>query len=237
MLADNKTLQKIGLNDNNISDKGAQSIATSLVVNTGIQEIRLQGNTISDTGAKKLAEALESNHSIKDLDLWNDNVSWDVMDRIGAILEHPNRKILANEEENNTAKKDIEIEKDQSKPPKKRTRTEDTPMTKDEEIALLRAKLKALEGESELAKAGPRTEDTSKPKTKILSVQLDYEHTHCSICPSKFSTDLDNKDENIRKSLPVLSSSKTCDHYFCHGCILKQQLELAEKSGRFRKWI
>jgi len=81
-----------------------------------------------------------------------------------------------------------------------------------------------------------RTEDATK--SKILSVQLDYEHTHCSICPSKFSTDTDNKDENIRKHLPVLSSSKTCDHYFCHGCILEQQAAIAEeKRIEAPKWI
>lgn len=59
---------------------------------------------------------------------------------------------------------------------------------------------------------------------KVLTVQLGQEHTTCSICLSKFSTDTDlnNKDNNITKHLPVLSaSSKSCDHYFCHGCISK----------------
>jgi len=83
-----------------------------------------------------------------------------------------------------------------------------------------------------------RTEDTPN-KPKELTLKLGYEHIHCSICASKFSADLDSKDEEIRKFLPVLSaSSKTCDHHFCHGCILKQQAAIAEKNrGKVPKWI
>ena len=120
MLADNKTLQKIGLNDNNISDKGAQSlatsllqnttlhtidlgtnsigdkgaqsIATSLVINTGIQEIYLDDNKIGDRGAEKIADALEANHNIETLDLsGNNTISNRVRDRINAILNDPKR--------------------------------------------------------------------------------------------------------------------------------------------------
>ena len=120
MLADNKTLQKIGLNDNNISDKGAQSlatsllentslhtidlgtnsigdkgaqsIATSLVINTGIQEIYLDDNKIGDRGAEKLADALEANHNIETLDLsGNNTISNRVRDRINAIINDPKR--------------------------------------------------------------------------------------------------------------------------------------------------
>jgi len=95
----------------------------------------------------------------------------------------------------------------------------------------------ATDDESEPAAKRTRAEDTSN-KPKVKSLQLKYEHTHCSICTSKFSADLDSKDENIRKYLPVLSSSKTCDHYFCHGCVLNQQTAIAEEnSGRIPKWI
>jgi len=93
----------------------------------------------------------------------------------------------------------------------------------------------AADDECEPATKRTRTEDTpTEPKVK--SVQLDYEDTHCSICTSKFSIDMDSTDENIRKHLPVLSSSKTCDHYFCHGCILEQQAAIAEEKST-PKWI
>ena len=71
MLAVNKTLQRITLDNNKIGDKGAESIATSLTINTGIREMWLDGNVITDAGAGKLAEALEGNHSIKTLTLYS----------------------------------------------------------------------------------------------------------------------------------------------------------------------
>ena len=71
-----------------------------------------------------------------------------------------------------------------------------------------------------------------------MLVELDDEHTKCSICFTKFSTDTDNKDPEIRKHLPVLSSSQRCDHWFCHGCILKEQLRVAEENnGKLPKWL
>ena len=239
MLAANKTLQMITLIKNNIGDQGAQSIATSLAVNTGIHAMYLQDNKITDVGGEKIAAALINNHSIQTLEVYgNKKMSKDVMDRIKALahLDLKTRMLIANKVIV-TTKRDEPNEPKSKALPNKRLRTEDTPMAKDEEITLLRAKLKALEVKSELTNKRHRAEDTST-HPKELTLRLGYEHTHCSItCHSKFSTDLDSKVENIRKHLPVLSSSKTCDHYFCHGCILKQQLELAEKSGRFRKWI
>ena len=69
-------------------------------------------------------------------------------------------------------------------------------------------------------------------------MELDDEHSKCSICTTKFSSDRDNKDPEIRKHLPVLSSSQRCDHWFCHGCILREQLRIAEaNNGRVPKWI
>ena len=79
--------------------------------------------------------------------------------------------------------------------------------------------------------------DHANRMPKIISFQLKYEHTHCGICLSKFSADTDSKDEEIRKFLPVLSASKTCDHYFCHGCVLKRQATLAGEDGNVPKWI
>eukprot|EP00985_Skeletonema_marinoi_P020744 scaffold12407_cov112-Skeletonema_marinoi.AAC.6 len=46
-----------------------------------------------------------------------------------------------------------------------------------------------------------------------MLVELDEEHTKCGICVTKFSSDRDNKNLEIRKHLPVLSSSQRCDHW------------------------
>eukprot|EP00984_Skeletonema_dohrnii_P011964 scaffold4808_cov160-Skeletonema_dohrnii-CCMP3373.AAC.1 len=69
-------------------------------------------------------------------------------------------------------------------------------------------------------------------------MELDEEHTKCGICVTKFSSDRDNKNLEIRKHLPVLSSSQRCDHWFCHGYILREQPRVAEENnGRIPKWI
>lgn len=62
-------MQKIWLSNNNIGDKGAESIAASLLEYTGIREIYLHNNNIGDKGAEKLADTFESNLSIKILEL------------------------------------------------------------------------------------------------------------------------------------------------------------------------
>ncbi|EJK60412.1 hypothetical protein THAOC_19241, partial [Thalassiosira oceanica] len=70
-----------------------------------------------------------------------------------------------------------------------------------------------------------------------MLVELTDEETTCSICRSKFSCDTGNTDYEIRKHLPVLSSSR-CDHWFCHGCILSVQLRVAEdNNGKVPKWL
>ena len=263
MLAANKTLQWINLSGNNISDSGAKSIATSLSENMSLQFVYLDYNKIGNEGAEKIADALKNNHSIKRLDLCGNNkVSRDVMDRIKVILEDPQRKMLIND----TVKRDIKIgtsELDEifeacnqhnnieeidhllrgsvvgkdKVVDHKIYQSED----KDEDIALLKEDLKN-KNEQITAKASliavSKRQRTDQRQPKILTVQLGQEHTSCSICESKFSADTDSKDEKIQNHLPVLSSSKTCDHYFCHGCILKQQAAIAEEnSGRVPKWI
>jgi len=86
---------------------------------------------------------------------------------------------------------------------------------------------------------GSRVATTAKSEQRTtMLVELDEEHTKCSICVTKFSSDRDNQDPAIRNHLPVLSSSQRCDHWFCHGCILREQLRVAdENNGRIPKWI
>ena len=76
-----------------------------------------------------------------------------------------------------------------------------------------------------------------KSKT-IMIAELDEEHTTCSICVTEFSCNRGSQDPNIRQHLPVLSSSQRCDHWFCHGCILREQQRVAEENnGKVPKWI
>mmetsp|Transcript_30900 Transcript_30900/g.50464 ORF Transcript_30900/g.50464 Transcript_30900/m.50464 type:complete len:297 (+) Transcript_30900:281-1171(+) len=60
-------------------------------------------------------------------------------------------------------------------------------------------------------------------------------HKTCQICFNEFSFDMNSDDESIKRRLPVLSS---CDHRYCHGCVLNQQVTRAEgKHGRVPKRI
>ena len=47
---------------------------------------------------------------------------------------------------------------------------------------------------------------------EMLVVKLTEEETTCIICYNKFSSDIESKDNAVRRRLPVLSSSR-CDHW------------------------
>ena len=66
-----------------------------------------------------------------------------------------------------------------------------------------------------------RKRDTYLLITPTMLVELTDEETTCSICCSKFSSDIGSTDDEIRKHLPVLSSSKSCDHW----CVTHHQIE------------
>ena len=66
-------------------------------------------------------------------------------------------------------------------------------------------------------------------------VALTVEHTTCYICRDDFEYDVRSDNEDIKKHLPVLS--KSCDHWFCHGCIIEEHFRLSGESGSVSKWI
>ena len=59
-----------------------------------------------------------------------------------------------------------------------------------------------------------KSRDTCPQITPAMLVELTDEETTCSICCSKFSSDTGSTDGEIRKHLPVLSSSRSCDHWY-----------------------
>ena len=70
----------------------------------------------------------------------------------------------------------------------------------------------------------PTPQDPQADGAFCVAVLL-TEHRECSICYESFSTYTDTADENIREKLPV--QSRTCRHYFCHGCILRAHAQRA----------
>ena len=73
---------------------------------------------------------------------------------------------------------------------------------------------------------------------KAMFVKLREDETTCSLCTNEFSTNTDSKDEEVRDRLPVISSSKTCSHYYCLGCIRSQAMEKNVAHGKpLDKWL
>mmetsp|Transcript_23848 Transcript_23848/g.31048 ORF Transcript_23848/g.31048 Transcript_23848/m.31048 type:complete len:311 (+) Transcript_23848:78-1010(+) len=115
IIANDSTLTELYLTNNNLGDKGAQSLATALSANTYLQKLFLSMNNISHEGAeaianalstsktlrilyiwhndigpegaKSLAKALKSNTSLETLYLWNNNIGNDGADAIANALE------------------------------------------------------------------------------------------------------------------------------------------------------
>ena len=116
----------------------------------------------------------------------------------------------------------------------KRSSTRMSIQEKDKQIASLKAEIASL-----TTVCPPFKRRRTGHQPKVLTLQLGHEYSSCGICHSKYSTDTKNKDNDVKKHLPVISaSSKSCDHCFCHGCILKQQAAIAEENGgKVPKWI
>ena len=89
----NRSLCHMYLDQNKIGDRGAQSFATSLVVNQSLRRLYLDGNVIGDEGAERLADALECNHILEYLNLEANPITNIVLtDNIDTMLADPSRK-------------------------------------------------------------------------------------------------------------------------------------------------
>ena len=86
-------------------------------------------------------------------------------------------------------------------------------MTDPETLRNGRATKKTRESETATDTINKMRSASADKKTSMMIVELGDEHTKCTICYDKFSTDVNNEDEGIRMHLPVLSSSQRCDHW------------------------
>ncbi|CAM4841326.1 unnamed protein product [Rotaria magnacalcarata] len=60
-----QTLTHLGLNENKITDNGAQQLAEALKTNKTLTHLYLHQNQIKDAGAQSLGEALKTNQTLK----------------------------------------------------------------------------------------------------------------------------------------------------------------------------
>ena len=70
----NKTLQKLNIRGNSISDVGAAAISDGLKSNISLQELNMSDNKITNKGAKLIAEAIKVNTTLHTLNLFQLNV-------------------------------------------------------------------------------------------------------------------------------------------------------------------
>jgi len=73
MLKTTSTLTTLNLQNNLISDNGAQALSEALKINSSLTTLNLKSNLIGDSGAQTLAQALKSNSSPTTLDLRRNN--------------------------------------------------------------------------------------------------------------------------------------------------------------------
>ncbi|CDW78421.1 UNKNOWN [Stylonychia lemnae] len=85
-IADNRSIQKIDLNNNEIGPEIGNSIASCLKSNQTLHTIDLRWNRIGNSGAKAILKGLNQNRSIQILELAGNKVSDDILRQINDIL-------------------------------------------------------------------------------------------------------------------------------------------------------
>ena len=59
----------------------------------------------------------------------------------------------------------------------------------------------------------------------VALLALKNSDIECPICYNNFATDLYTKNESVKNLLPIVG---TCDHVYCHGCVLQHQNQIAK---------
>ena len=88
MLAENKTLKELYLQDCHISSKGAVELATALSKNLTIKHVYLEDNPIGVEGASSMSNMLQQNTSLEVLSLCDDSVGKVGVQQLISSLKH-----------------------------------------------------------------------------------------------------------------------------------------------------
>ena len=83
-----KTLQKLDLSNNNLSNEEAGTISDGLKSNNSLQELYMSCNQITSQGAKKIAEAIQVNTTLQKLDINANTISDDGAAAISDALKN-----------------------------------------------------------------------------------------------------------------------------------------------------
>ena len=94
-LKSNNTLQELYMRSNKITSEGAKKVGEAIQVNTTLQKLHIGENTISDDGAAAISDGLKSNNSLQELNMWGNNITSKGAKGIGeAIKINTTLKIL-----------------------------------------------------------------------------------------------------------------------------------------------
>lgn len=85
-LAENRSIQKVDLNNNEIGPEIASYIANCLKTNQSLQTIDLRWNRIGNTGGKAILKGLNVNKSLQILELAGNKVSDDIIRQLNDFL-------------------------------------------------------------------------------------------------------------------------------------------------------
>ena len=82
----NMSLKEIDISKNNISNNGLIQMAVALQINKTIQKLNVSSNNISDNGAIAVSECLENNNTLQVLDISSNKITDNGIIKIGEIL-------------------------------------------------------------------------------------------------------------------------------------------------------
>ena len=82
-----RTLQKLDLSNNNLSDDGAATISDGLKSNRTLLELNLSNNNLSDDGASTISDCLKSNNSLQELYMSNNKITSEGAKMVGEVIK------------------------------------------------------------------------------------------------------------------------------------------------------
>eukprot|EP00948_MAST-09A_sp_MAST-9A-sp1_P001677 g1677.t1 len=83
----NKTLERLSLSKNDITDEGAEAMADALKVNETLDHLNFYSNRIEDQGAVAIADALKVNKTLVSLDLQGNGITDEGAEAIATALK------------------------------------------------------------------------------------------------------------------------------------------------------
>ena len=86
-LKSNNSLQELYVSCNQITSEGAERLGEAMQVNTTLQKLDINANTICDDGAAAISDALKSNNSLQELYMAHNHITCEGAKKIGEAIK------------------------------------------------------------------------------------------------------------------------------------------------------